>query len=224
MRPSSRFRRITLNGETSDSLESQEHGGFLEARSSGLQFPTSHLLRPWAHPSRLCGVSIWWRTGSTRDCLGLLPFWDATNSDFHACSRNVSIYRRLALFSPGRKIIHFGSGKPRKSLLFANVFFTKAKSQSWRDVGRIRQLKQSRRIQICICSAGSGGDRHFLPPTSQFTQKAAFSPDKHIDFKIKCVPTAAAPRLEQTEMWHGMIIKYIFIIRHSFFFLLQVPR
>lgn len=85
-------------------------------------------------------------------------------------------------------------------------------------MGRIRQLKQACRIQICICSAGSGGDRHFLPPTSQFTQRAAFSPDKHIDFKIKCVPTAAAPRLEQTEMWHGMIIKYIFIIRHSFFF------
>lgn len=82
--------------------------------------------------------------------------------------------------------------------------------------GRIRQLKQAHGIQICICSAGSAGDRHSLPPTSQFTQRAAFAPDKHIDFKIKCVPTAAALRPEQAGMWHGMIIKYIFIIRHFF--------
>lgn len=39
-----------------------------------------------------------------------------------------------------------------------------------------------------------------LPP-GQFTRRSGSSPDKHIDFKIKRVPTAAAPRLEQTEMW-----------------------
>ena len=40
-----------------------------------------------------------------------------------------------------------------------------------------------------------------LPPRPIYSGRSGSSPDKHIDFKIKCVPTAAAPRLEQTEMW-----------------------
>ena len=52
---------------------------------------------------------------------------------------------------------------------------------------------------------------------SIYSEQAALAPDKHTDFKIKWVPTAAALWLEQAEMWHGMIIKYTFIIRHFFF-------
>lgn len=94
------------------------------------------------------------------------------------------------------------------------------KAGSCCEVKGMRQLTQANVAQIHICSAAPQKSSPFsFSHKSIYSGRSGSSPDKHIDFKIKCVPTAAAPRLKQTETWHWMIIKYIFIICH---FLLQV--
>lgn len=91
------------------------------------------------------------------------------------------------------------------------------KQISLSETKRIKVLIHVNKIQICICSAVFLGVMYFgFSATSQFAQRSCTSPDKHIDFKIKCVPTAGAQRLEQTGRWHCIIIKYIFTIHHPF--------
>lgn len=52
--------------------------------------------------------------------------------------------------------------------------------------------------RVLGCAGAADGSRS----PANLRRRSGSSPDKHIDFKIKRVPTAAAARLEQTEMWH----------------------